>query len=178
MFGTVALQRECFAEILLFAGIGMLFGFGGLRLFAYATAQRIDSVEAARYYADRPEARSPSSHFPRGIFFAIVFGAIPLVKGWCPGFLGRHPLFAAGGLFCAISTAAWLIVAFLFRQSLESQRRARIEEFMADSSAAVPAPVGLNILPLWLRVWSWGNTTVLLLLVAVLLRGVLVLPPA
>jgi len=161
---------ECSVTLLMFAGLGLLAGLitgpGG------AASARVSAVIAARYYSERRERHTPLPWFPRGMFFSVLLSWVPILKGWCRGLLAEHFLFAVGLVGCAVSTGAWLLVASFFQRSVDAVRAARIEEFVSDPLASVPAPVrGMDAPPLWLRIWNWLNVAVF-----ALLMGQIVIP--
>jgi hypothetical protein len=176
MFDAFAAQRLSDLLILGLAGVGLLLGFA-TGLGQPGSWRNVNAVLVARYYSERPEPRRSGSHFARGMFLAAVLPFVAFLKGWCPGFAGQHALFVAGLVACAISTDLWLLVALIFRQSVKGERAARIDQFVSDSTATVPAPVA-DKLPLWLSVWKWGNTALFVLLMGSLVRGLLALPMA
>lgn len=50
------------------------------------------------------------------------------------------------------------MLAASVQRSAEAERAARIEEFIADAEAPVPARVpGLEAAPRWFRMWNWLN---------------------
>lgn len=127
----------------------------------------------ARNFSPRPESRFP--RLPGAILVALLLSAVPLFNGDCPGFLEKHLLFSLAWLACGISTTSWLLVALSFRRGTDADRTARIEEFMSDSAAPVPAPVaGLERPPISLGLWNCFNIAlfaVLIIVVALTVSG-------
>jgi hypothetical protein len=66
---------------------------------------------------DGPRCRGittqPVPRFPREMFLALLFSAFPLLKGWCSSFLSDHAYFMIVYVCCTLSTATWLLIAFL-----------------------------------------------------------------
>ena len=170
---VVAHSRPCIAAVLILAGLGLLAGLG-TSVGPYWGMRNVNPVLAARYYSERPANRGRLPGFARGIFLAVVFSGIPFVKGWCPGFLRQHLPFAICLLGCGFSSGAWLLVASVLRQNIDSERTARIEQFISDPAAQVPARVvDLDTPPRWLRLWNWSNIALFVLLIGQLTASVL-----
>jgi hypothetical protein len=163
---TVAEASECLSSVLAFAAIGFVCGIAG-RMGFYGRRGSINAVLEARYYGSRPERVQSTSAMLRGVFLACLFSWVPFVGGWCPGFLENHPLLIVGLFCCCMSTGMWLLVRGAFQRRVESERTARIEQFVSDPAAPVPAAVS-DAGPQWLRIWRWAN---------VLLFGVLMIEP-
>jgi hypothetical protein len=136
---------------------------------------RWNTVMAARVASARPKSHLPA--WSRGILIASLFSVIQLARSACRGFLALHLLFAAGIVACVLSTGLWLLLAASIQASVERERAARIEAFLADASALVPARVpGLESAPSWFRAWNWINLAFFFLLMARMV--VWLLPPS
>ena len=168
-FNAIFADRLCLAEILLFASLGLLVGLSS----TFGTySGRWNTVMAARVASARPYSRLPA--WPHGILGASVFSVIQLARSACRGFLALHLLFASAMVACALSTAFWLLLAASMQKSAHQERAARIEAFIADASAPVPARVpGLESAPPWFRAWNWINLAVFFLLMAQIVRWLL-----
>jgi hypothetical protein len=154
------------------ACLGLLLGLAGLRISPGSYSERWNTVMAAQYPRTEPKSRLPT--LPRAIFLSLLFAAFPFLKGSCPGFLSHHLLFTLVSICCVFSTGAWLLVAWTVQNSAEDDRAARIEQFMADAKAAVPAPAaGMDAPPTWLTMWKWSNFAMFLLLGATIVNALL-----
>jgi hypothetical protein len=117
---------------------------------------------------------------PHAIWYGFLVSTFPLFlfERSCPGFVTAHPLFVASQITGAVSTFFWLRIASTVRASADYGRARRIEEFISDPSSPVPAPVpGLETAPLWFQAWNWLNLAIFLLLMALVVRWLLALPP-
>lgn len=144
------------AAVLLLSGLGFL--AGTVPGSGPSPSRWGYDVIAARYMAardpgDRSKSRLP--RLPRGVLLALLFAAYPLLKGWCPAFLQQHSYFIFLYICCAISTAAWLLIAFFLQ----------------------PASVQ-ETFPVWLKHWNWGNVAGFLLLMAVVVTNFVVSAPS
>ena len=93
----------------------------------------------------------------------------------CTSAPSPHWLFAISLVACAISTSLWLMMASSVSDAAEQERHARIEAFIDDPEAPVPAPVpGLESMPAWFVLWNRVNIGVFCIamgwLVVVMLR--------
>lgn len=172
------LQRLCWAEIIIFGAVGMVLGAAFGDPADNPSASEVSSTIAARYYSNRPQPASSLPKLPRCIFFAMSLSLVPLLRKECPGFISQHLLFFTGTVMSVLSTGGWLLVASILRQAIDNQRKTRINEFIADSTAPVPAPVpGLDSYS-WLKIWNWTNTAYFILLLIVLAMNIFLLPPS
>lgn len=172
------LQLLCWVEILIFGAVGMVLGTAFSDPADNPTTSEVSSVGVARYYGNRPRSGSSLPKLPRCIFFAMLLSLVPLLRKECPGFINQNLLFFTGTLISVLSTGSWLLVASALRQGIDNQRRTRIDEFLADSTAPAPAPVPDLDSYSWLKIWDWTNTAYFVLLLVVLVRNILVLTSA
>ncbi len=171
-------QPLCWVEILIFGAVGVVLGAAFGDPADNPAASEVSSTVAARYYSNRPQSASSLPKLPRCIFFAMLLSLGPLLKKECPGFISQNLLFFTGVVILVLSTGGWLLVASALRQTIDEQRRIRINEFIADSTAPAPAPVqGMDSYS-WLKIWNWTNTAYFVLLLVVLARNILLLLPA
>jgi hypothetical protein len=172
------LQRLCWAEISIFGALGMGLGIAFGDPADNPATSEVSSVVAARYYSSRPQSISSLPRLPCGMFFAMLFSIAPVLRNGCQGFAGQHMLFLIGLGLSALSTGSWLLIASALQRGISNQRRMRIDEFISDSTAPVPAPVpGLDSYS-WLKIWNWMNTACFILLILALARNILLLPPS
>jgi hypothetical protein len=170
------LERLCWVEILIFGAAGSILGTVFNDPADNPAGSEVGSVVAARYYSSRPPSTSSLPRLPRAMFFATLFSIMPLLRNGCQGFASQHILFIVGVGLSALSTGSWLLIASALQSGISSERRMRIDEFVADSTAPVPAPVpGLDSYS-WLKVWNWTNTTCFVLLLTAITRNMLLLP--
>ncbi|HEY1802802.1 MAG TPA: hypothetical protein VGG46_17880 [Terriglobales bacterium] len=171
-------QRLCFAEILICGAAGMAIGAALIDPSDIPAGSEVSSVTTARYYGDRPQSVSSLPRLPLGIFVAMLSSLAPLLSDGCSGFISEHLLFFAGVIISALSTGGWLFIASGLQRGINNQRRARIEGFIADSTAPVPVRVpGLDEY-FWLKTWNWANIVCFILLTVVLIRSMVLLPTA
>src|SRR5262249_1527231 len=117
LIADVSGQRLCLISILLLVCLGVWAGFG-TSVGRYS--EMWEPVMAARYARDLPRSRLP--RLPRGMLLGMLFGTIPLFKGWCPKFLVHHQFFTISGICCILSTAAWLLWATFFLVVTDNKR--------------------------------------------------------
>jgi hypothetical protein len=128
----------------------------------------MSTVMAARYVPEPPKSTVP--RLPRGVFFSLLFSVVPLVKGWCGGFLPDSTIFVTLLVITAISTGIWLMAASALKNSVDVERKARIEEFISSAPGEEP-PRRPNVdpFPKWLQVWEAINFAAYLLLLAMII---------
>ena len=142
--------------MLLLSGVGG-FLFGTADRYISPTVARQNAVIAARLFAnEHRRPRLPAN--PRGVLAGSV---LVLWVGWrmnCTAVPNPHLLFTAALVACAISTGLWLMMASSVSDAVERERHARIEAFLDDPEAPVPAPVpGLESMPAWFVLWNRMN---------------------
>lgn len=172
------LQRLCWAEISIFGALGMVLGVAFGDPADSPSVSEVSSIVAARYYSNRPQPPSSLPKLPRCMFFAMLLSIAPLLRKGCPGFVSQHLLFFIGIVISVLSTGGWLLIASALRRGIDNQRRKRIEEFIADSTAPVPTPVSGLDSYFWLKIWNWANMVSFILLLTVIIRSILSLPPS
>jgi hypothetical protein len=142
-FGPVASERLGLVAVLVLSGLGLLAGIGSQTRYS---GSWWFTVATARNARELPPSRLP--RLPRGIFFGLLFSAIPLLKGWCSTFLTDHAYFIVAYVCCVVSTAAWLLIVSFIQPS-------------SDQDA----------FPLWLKRWNWANVVAFLLLMASVVKS-------
>jgi hypothetical protein len=154
------------------AGLGLWAGVG---TSTGRYSERWEPAAASRNPRDLPKSRLP--RFPRGLFLALLFATFPFFRGWCPGFLNQHGVFTFIGIFCLLSTATWLLIAFLYQSFADRQRTVYIDQFVSDPHAAIPPKVlDSQDSPVWMKAWNWGNSFLFLILIAIIARALIALP--
>jgi len=171
--GAAVDEKTCLVILLSFAGVGFLLG---AITWPSVGAGRWNTVMAARVARDWPGSRSVGtggSPLSRGAFFSLMFAAFPLLKGWCRGFLVQHVLWAVAFVLCTLSIGIWFLAAATLQAALETERKKRIEAFIASTPGAEPPGRAheAGSFPVWLRFWEWINWALFSLLVGSLLRG-------
>jgi hypothetical protein len=163
----------CAGTLLLSGVVGFVFSsFAGGGYTSPYTARQ-NAVIAARLAGNEP----PRTHLPGGPRGVLSGSVLVLLVGWrlnCTGTPHPYWLFGTTLVVCAISSGLWLMMAASVSNAAEQERHARIEAFIADPDAPVPAPVrGLESMPAWFGVWNRVNIGVFALAMGWLLMFVL-----
>jgi hypothetical protein len=159
----------CLVEILVASCIGFAAGFGIWHGYSSARLNAVIAARAASYTKDAP--KSGVSRASRGIFASLIFAAFPVVRGWCLIFNRQHPFAIVLLAMCAVSTGIWLAIASDIRDTVDSERKSRINEFISSpAGSSAPPPPRVNPRPRWLAIWEWVNIAVFSLFLATVLR--------
>lgn len=123
--------RMCLLTTLLLACLGF---FSGVVTWTGTAGARLSAVMAARYARDIPPSALP--RLPRGVFFSLLFAAIPLIRGWC-ALVAGHICFAIVLALCCISSGAWLLAASALQNAAAGQEK-------STSNDSFPLSQGMN----------------------------------
>jgi hypothetical protein len=167
MFSNPDPQFGCWMVLLICQAIGVVIGVaaGFTDFTGYHRYGSVNAVIEARYYSEHPPQAPSSPAIPRGMLFAILLSVYAILRNECPGFLPQHLPYFCGLVACGVSVGWWLLLDFNFAQSVKQQRKIRIDAFMADPNAPVPAQV-TNPAPPWMSTWNLLNIVLFVLLAA------------